>query len=374
MPQLHKHLKRWLKLKRGSQNLTQHIVKTTNVAKMEKAYKRITLDERIIIEKQLALGLNHSQIAAGLCRARSSVYRDIKRCKKGCYTAIEATRLSVGNSSDRKSGKFKMNQNKELFNYVKDKLNLFWSPQQIHMQLKKDYPDNAAMRIAVETIYFYIYVHAKPELKAALIEQLRQKRKYRGNVRRGRDKRTTIAGKISIEERPEEVKGRLIPGHWEGDLIMGKDRQSAIGTINERSSRTVILVHLKARDAESVRRAFEKEFKSIPAQMKKTMTYDNGTEMAQHKLFTKNTKIAVYFAHPYSPWERPTNENSNGLLRDYFPKGTDLSGITNKRLKEVQNQLNERPREVLNWRTPKEVFDEYVMSKIEPVASVISSP
>jgi IS30 family transposase len=332
---------------------------------MKKGYQRITINERIIIEKQLALGVSHSQIAASLCRAKSSVYRDIKRCKSGRYTAMEATRLAVGKSSDRKNGKSKMNQNKELFNYVKEKLGLFWSPQQIHMELKKDYPSDEAMRIAVETIYFYIYVHAKPELKAALIEQLRQKRKYRGNVRRGKDKRTTIADKISIEERPEEVKGREIPGHWEGDLILGKDRQSAIGTLNERTTRTVILVHLKARDAETVRKAFEKEFKDIPRQMKQSLTYDNGTEMAQHKLFTKNTKIAVYFAHPYSPWERPTNENSNGLLRDYFPKGTDLSLITKKRLKEVQNQLNERPRKVLDWRKPKEVFDEFIMKKID---------
>ncbi len=125
------------------------------------------------------------------------------------------------------------------------------------------------------------------------------------------------------------------------------------------------LVHLKARDATTVRQAFEKEFKSIPKQMKKSLTYDNGTEMAQHKLFTKNTKVTVYFANPYSPWERPTNENSNGLLRDYFPKGMDLSTVTKKRLKEVQNQLNERPRKVLGWRKPKEVFDEYIMNKID---------
>jgi IS30 family transposase len=332
---------------------------------MKKGYQRLTLDERIIIEKQLALGDNPSQIATLLCRHKTSVYRDIKRCKSGEYTAMKATLSAVYKSSDRKNGKSKMNQNKLLYDYVKEKLDLFWSPQQIHMEIKKDYPENKAMRIAVETIYFYIYVHAKPELKAALIEQLRQKRKYRGNVRRGKDKRTTIADKISIDERPEEVKGRLVPGHWEGDLIMGKDRQSAIGTLNERSSRAVILVHLKARDAESVRKAFEKEFKSIPAQMKQSLTYDNGTEMAQHKLFTKNTKIQVYFAHPYSPWERPTNENSNGLLRDYFPKGMDLSTITKKRLKEVQNQLNERPRKVLDWRKPKEVFDEFIMKKIE---------
>ncbi|HEX8277065.1 MAG TPA: IS30 family transposase, partial [Segetibacter sp.] len=143
-------------------------------------------------------------------------------------------------------------------------------------------------------------------------------------------------------------------------------------TLNERSSRAVILVHLKARDAGSVREAFEREFKTLPQQMKQSLTYDNGTEMAQHKLFTKNTKIAVYFAHPYSPWERPTNENSNGLLRDYFPKGMDLSTVTKKRLKEVQNQLNERPRKVLNWRKPKEVFEQFVLQKIDNNPSSIS--
>ena len=332
---------------------------------MEKRYLRLTLDERIIIEKQLALGLNPSQIATLLLRNRTTVSRDIKRCKEGHYTAMEATFFSVYKSSDRKNGKSKMNQNKRLYDYVAGKLNLYWSPEQIHMELMKDFPEDKAMRIATETIYFYIYVHARPELKAALIEQLRQKRKYRGNVRRGKDKRTTIADKISIDERPEEVNGRLIPGHWEGDLIMGKDRASAIGTLNERSSRAVILVHLKARDAASVRKAFEREFKTIPRQMKQSLTYDNGTEMAQHKRFTKNTKIAVYFAHPYSPWERPTNENSNGLLRDYFPKGMDLSTITKKRLKEVQNQLNERPRKVLDWRKPKDVFEAFVMQKID---------
>jgi IS30 family transposase len=201
-------------------------------------------------------------------------------------------------------------------------------------------------------------------LKKNLISQLRQKRRYRGNVRRGEDKRTTIQDPVRIDERPSEVLGREIPGHWEGDLILGKDRTSAIGTLNERTTRTVILVHLKKRDAESVRKAFEREFKSIPRQMKKTLTYDNGSEMAQHKLFTKNTKIQVFFTHPYSPWERPTNENSNGLIRDYFPKGTDFSKITRKELKRVQNELNERPRKVLDMCTPKEVFDQLVMEQI----------
>jgi IS30 family transposase len=220
------------------------------------------------------------------------------------------------------------------------------------------------MRLSHEAIYMYVYLHSRGELQKALISQLRQKRRCRGNVRRGADKRTTIQDPVRIDERPEEVKGRLIPGHWEGDLIMGKNHASAIGTLVERTTRTIIIVPLKGRDAATVRKAFEKEFKSIPKQMKKSLTYDNGTEMAQHKLFTKHTKMQVYFAHPYSPWERPTNENSNCLIRDYFPKGTDFSTVSKARLKEVQNQLNERPRHVLDYRTPKEVFEEMILKQI----------
>lgn len=329
---------------------------------METGYKRIDLPQRIIIEKLLALGKTQQQIGLAIGYSKSAICRDIKLCKKNFYSAIEATRLSVGNTSNRRSGKSKIIIQKALGKVVLKKLGLRWSPEQIHLHLKKKYPLNLDMQISIESIYFYIYIHAKPELKKLLISQLRQKRAYRGNVRRGADKRTTIKDPVRIDERPEEVKGRLIPGHWEGDLIMGKDHASAIGTLNERSSRTVIIVHLKAKDATSVRKAFEKEFKSIPAQMKKSLTYDNGSEMAQHKLFTKNTKVDVYFAHPYSPWERPTNENSNGLIRDYFPKGTDFSEISEKRLKEVQNQLNERPRKVLDMCTPKEVFEQYILS------------
>lgn len=329
---------------------------------METGYNRIDLPQRIIIEKLLALGKTQEQIGLAIDFSKSAVCRDIQLCEKNNYSAIEATRISVGNISNRRSGKSKIVSQKALGKIVLKKLDLRWSPEQIHLHLKNKFPTNKLMQISMESIYFYIYIHAKPELKKELINQLRQKRAYRGNVRRGADKRTTIKDPIRIDERPAEVKGREIPGHWEGDLVMGKDHASAIGTLNERSSRTVILVHLKAKDATSVRVAFEKEFRSIPRQMKKSLTYDNGSEMAQHKLFTKNTKIAVYFAHPYSPWERPTNENSNGLIRDYFPKGTDFNDITKKQLKAVQNQLNERPRKVLNMCTPKEVFEQYVLS------------
>jgi IS30 family transposase len=331
---------------------------------MKMSYKRITYEQRLIIEKLVQLGYRNSRIAEEIGCHKSTISRDLRRISDGTYNAMEATHQAVSNASNRRFAKCKIIQHKPLGDFILNRLKRRWSPEQIHLYLKKHYSKNALMQISMESIYFYIYVHAKSELKKNLISQLRQKRRYRGNVRRGEDKRTTIQDPVRIDERPSEVLGREIPGHWEGDLILGKDRTSAIGTLNERTTRTVILVHLKKRDAESVRKAFEREFKSIPRQMKKTLTYDNGSEMAQHKLFTKNTKIQVFFTHPYSPWERPTNENSNGLIRDYFPKGTDFSKITRKELKRVQNELNERPRKVLDMCTPKEVFDQLVMEQI----------
>lgn len=331
---------------------------------MAKNYGRLTFNERIEIEKLLSHNSSYTDIASLLGRNKSTVSREVNKQGKELYKALEGERLAVGSVSNRRSGKNKIKQHPDLEKFVLEKLHLRWSPWQIHVTLQRTFPEKKAMQISHEAIYLYIYLHSKKELKSMLISELRQKRKYRGNVRRGSDKRTTIQDPVRIDERPEEVKGRLIPGHWEGDLIMGKDRASAIGTLVERTTRTIIIVPLKARDATTVRKAFEKEFKSLPRQMKKTLTYDNGTEMAQHKLFTKNTKIQVYFTHPYSPWERPTNENSNGLIRDYFPQGTDFSLIPKARLKEVQNQLNERPRHVLDYRTPKDVFEEMILKNI----------
>jgi len=331
---------------------------------MKSNYKRLTYEQRIIISKLLQLGFTQTSIANEINCHKSSVSREIKRVSKGKYTALTAHHDCVSNALKRRYGKCKILFYHPLGDLVIEKLWLRWSPEQIHLYLKKNFPNNPKMQISMESIYFYIYIHAKPELRKLRIEQLRQKRKTRGNTRRGADKRTTITDAVSIDERPEEVKGRLVPGHWEGDLIIGKDHNSAIATLNERSSRTVILIKLKKRDAKSVRLAMEKEFKHIPDQMKKTLTYDRGSEMAEHKTFTKNTKIKVYFAHPYSPWERPTNENSNGLIRDYFPKGTDFNLISEAELKRVQNELNERPRKVLDMCTPKEVFEKYIMEAI----------
>jgi IS30 family transposase len=161
---------------------------------------------------------------------------------------------------------------------------------------------------------------------------------------------------ISIEERPKEVADRTVPGHWEGDLLVGRNRHSALGSLVERTTRTVILVPLKSRKATEVRKAFAREALKLPRQMRLTMTYDQGSEMQQHRLFTKNTRMKVYFAHPASPWERGTNENTNGLIRDFFPKGTDLSQISYHKIKHVQHLLNGRPRKVLNFETPYDAF------------------
>ena len=334
---------------------------------MKEKVARLSFPERIKIEILLKQKVKRSQIAVQLDRHKSTVNNEIARLPKGNYDALLANCDAVGKGSNRRSGKSKINQSPKLKELVLEKLGLQWSPEQISNFTRTRHATENEMQISHESIYLHVYINPNPELKKSLIERLRQRRKFRGNVRRGADKRTTIKDPVRIDERPQEVMGRQIPGHWEGDLIMGKERNSAIGTLVERTTRAIIIVHLKGRTATDVRKAFEKEFKNIPKEMKLTMTYDNGTEMAQHKLFTKNTKIAVYFAHPYSPWERPTNENSNGLIRGYFPKGTDFSTITKKELKRVQNELNERPRKTLNWRTPKEVFEEFILQKMDEV-------
>ena len=331
---------------------------------MRTNYKRLSLGERIKIEKYLAKNKTISAIALLIGRHKSTISKEVSRLGKKQYSALDAQLSSDRICVCKNYGRSKILSHKPLLDYLHFHLRKKWSPEQISLSLKKQFPNDNRMQVSHETIYFYVYLHSKKTLKAELIQSLRQKRKTRGprHTRGVRD--VKIRDRVSIDERPSEVAGREIPGHWEGDLIIGKEHKSAIGTLVERSTRAVILVHLKNKEAETVRRAFEQEFKKLPKLMKKSLTYDNGTEMAQHKLFTKNTKVQVYFTHPYSPWERPTNENTNGLLRDYFPKGTDLSVHSKAYLKRVQKELNERPRKVLDVRSPAEVFNEMILAKI----------
>lgn len=330
---------------------------------MKIAYRRINQIDRFEIEKLIALGRNSLQIASALSVHPSTISRERNRLKKQPYNAIEALVDSVHKSLDKRLNKTKIEGNPKLKNFVYSHLKLHWSPQQISDALKQFYPFDPTMQISHESIYYHIYIQPKKEVEKLLISQLRQKRNYRGNMRRGVDKRTTIKDPIRIDERPENVLTREVPGHWEGDLVLGKNRESAIGTLVERTSRFLIMVPLKKRDATSVRKAFEKAFSKIPKHLKLSLTYDNGTEMAQHKLFTKNSKVKVYFAHPYSPWERPTNENTNGLIRDYFPKGTDFNLIPKKAIIEVQDQINQRPRKTLEYESPLNTISRLYMKQ-----------
>ena len=239
----------------------------------------------------------------------------------------------------------KLTQNSKLRVFVFSHLQKNWSPEQIAKRLRVMYPDNMDMRISHEAIYSYLYVLGRGALKDELMSHLRRRRKHRRPRVKNQGKTASIQKYLSIEERPKEVADRTIPGHWEGDLIIGKRNASAIGTLVERTTRMVFLVKLINQDAHTVRKAFAQEFCHLPKGLKKTLTYDQGSEMAQHKIFTKETKITVYFAHPHSPWERGTNENTNSLIRQYFPKGTDFSKISKRYRAYAVCPLPEPPKE-----------------------------
>lgn len=329
-----------------------------------KNYHRLTLADREEISRGLVNQETLTSIAQRIGKDKSAVSYEVNQngMSQETYRAHKAHWFSQRRKKQQ-GRKSKIVGNAELRALIYDKLKLRWSPQQIVQFLEKEYPERKDMRVSHETIYTYLYVLTKGNLRKELLSYLRQQRKYR-RKRRNRAKESDNRGKIpemvSIEERPKEVEKRTVPGHWEGDIILGKWKQSALGTLVERTTRTAILIPLPAKDAITVRRAFARETKKLPQQMKISMTYDQGREMFEHRLFTKQTKMKVYFAHPGSPWERGTNENTNGLIRQFFPKGTDFNKVSRKKIKYVQHLLNGRPRQTLNWQTPYEAFNKFV--------------
>jgi IS30 family transposase len=321
-------------------------------------YQRLSIIEREEISRHIASGSSLRKIAGSLHRAPSSMSREIRRSvvHRKFYRAIFAHGQSNRIRHKLRKNR-KLDNNIPLREIVLSYLTKNWSPEQIASRLNILYPEDMNMHISHETIYSYLYVLPRGELKREITACLRRHHKCR-RVRKGRHKCGPIQDYLSIEERPAEVADRIIPGHWEGDLVVGKLCTSAIGTLVERTTRMTFLVKLENKYARHVRKAFAEEFKQLPDGLKKTLTYDQGIEMAEHKLFTQETNISVYFAHPHSPWERGTNENTNALLRQYFPKGTDFSKISKNKLKEVQDELNDRPRKVLGFYTPHEKFAE----------------
>jgi IS30 family transposase len=325
---------------------------------MKNHYHRLTLAEREEISKGLWAGENFSRIAARIEKDPSCVSREVwsnvKR-KRRSYHATEA-QIRAKEYSQKRGRKKKLNQVKKLLDYVQEKLRQDWSPEEIAKRLKLDYADDMTMRISHEAIYQYLYCLPRGELKKELMKGLRQNRQRRLSRTAIHYRRQRIPDLVSISERPEETKDRTVPGHWEGDLIIGKNIQSAIGTLVERTTRLTLLVPLKEKNALAVRNAFVKAFKKIPRKFKKSLTYDRGSEMSEHRLFSQETKIKVYFADPHAPWQRGTNENTNGLIRQYFPKGTDFHTVSLATIREVERRLNSRPRKVLGFYTPSECF------------------
>ena len=320
-------------------------------------YNRLLFIEREEISRQIAAGSSIRQIASLIRRSPSTISREIKRSEvvKTIYYRAVWSQHRYRRVLCQIHRSRKLDKNPQLREMVYYYLSRKWSPQQIAKRLKVLYPNDVSMHISHESIYSYLYVWPRSTLKKEILSCLRRQHPNR-RKQKSRQRSFPIRDYLSIEERPAEVAERIIPGHWEGDLLMGSLNRSAIGTLVERVTRYTLLVKLANKDAPTVRKAFAEEFRQLPTGLKRTLTYDQGQEMAQHKLFTNETNIAVYFAHPHSPWERGTNENTNALVRQFFPKGTDFNKVTKEQLKEVQELLNDRPRQVHDFYTPNEVF------------------
>lgn len=322
----------------------------------------LTLAEREEISRAMVAGQSVRSIAASLRRAPSTVSREIKRNGgKDGYRANVADQCAWDRA--RRPKPCKLVENRRLANIVASKLQLQWSPEQIAGWLKQLFPDYEDYQVSHETIYRSLYIQARGALKKELLAHLRRSRAMRRS--RHHTQKTDNHGKIvdavSISERPATVEDRAIPGHWEGDLLFGS-HNSQIATLVERQTRYVMLVKVGGKDTETVINALIENARKLPQELYKSLTWDRGKELAAHKRFTLATDIKVYFCDPQAPWQRGSNENTNGLLRQYFPKGLDLSNYTQLELDAVARQLNERPRKTLNYETPARRFEQSVAS------------
>jgi IS30 family transposase len=314
--------------------------------------RTLTLAEREDISRGIASGGSIRGIAKGLQRAVSTVSREVARHGgRPLYRAHEADQQAWASALRPKLCLLALHR--KLREMVASKLVLDWSPEQISGWLKSEYPKDESMRVSHETIYRSLFIQARGVLKKELIQHLRTKRRIRRS-RQSRDRGYhcgQIVDAISIRERPAEVEERAIPGHWEGDLLGGTNN-SHIATLVERHSRFVALIKVPSKDSAAVVAALTRHVRKLPAHLRRSLTWDRGLEMAQHKSFTVATNVQVYFCDPQSPWQRGSNENTNRLLRQYFPKRTDLSGYSQSDLDKVALRLNQRPRKTLGFETP----------------------
>jgi IS30 family transposase len=349
---------------RNHSSIQRILAETGGIRPVQRSRSRLalTLAEREEISRAVVAGHSMRWIATSLGRAPSSISREIERNGgQGCYRASQAEQAAWDRA--RRPKTCKLAENRTLAHIVANKLQVQWSPEQIAGWLQRTYPGDANYQVSHETIYRSLFIQARGALKKELLEHLRRTRVMRRS--RHHTQKTGNHGRItdtvSISERPATVEDRAVPGHWEGDLLFGS-KNSQIATLVERHTRYVMLVKVASKDTETVINALIKNARQLPQELYQSLTWDRGKEMADHKRFTLATDIKVYFCDPQNPWQRGTNENTNGLLRQYFPKGTNISAYSQAKLNAVARKLNERPRKTLNYETPAERYRQSVAS------------
>lgn len=328
---------------------------------MPRIYCHLTTQERAVVMTMRDDQCSVRTIAKRLGRSPSSISREIRRnAGLGVYDANLAHLQSAARRvMPRRTPK--MESGSVLFQVVRHYLNRLWSPQQISNILKAMWPTETDKTVSHETIYNAIYLHPRGELKRELIACLRHHNQVRKPRSRGTDRRGQIKDMQSIHIRSPEIEDRVIPGHWEGDLIKGEGNRSSVGTLVERTTRFVVLARMDNAGTKSVVDSFSAVLNREPEALRKSMTYDQGREMHGHKILTERTGVQIYFADPHSPWQRGSNENTNGLLRQYMPKGSDLSIYSQEELDAIALSLNTRPRQTLGWKTPLAVYTEHMI-------------
>jgi transposase, IS30 family len=334
-------------------------------------YTQLTEADRWSIQSRLSGGHSQRSVALALGVSPSTISREVRRARpvdSSFYQAVLGQRVRV---AGRKRAGRKRRKLDELWRspcarHVMAHLRAGWSPEQIAGRLKA--MDSDLPRVSHETIYCAIYAQPRGALRTTLVELLRKSHAGRLPRARGTARFTGLQGMTSIDLRPPEVAARIVPGHWEGDLIKGAKNASAVGTLVERTSRFVMLVKLDGADAASTLDGFSRRLRSVPTGLRKTLTYDQGTEMALHNTLSKRLRLDIFFCDPHSPWQRGSNENANGLIRQYLPKGADLSQFSQHQLSSIEYALNTRPRKILGFRTPLEVFSDLKLNNIAGVA------
>lgn len=330
-----------------------------------KTYRQLQPEDRVTLASLRQQGRGIRAIAEVLGRSPSTISRELRRNACDALYASSTARVRCQQRRLSARPERKLESQGVMFSVVRQCLGWRWSPEQIALTLASIYPKGHPYRVSHETIYNCIYAQPVGELKRELVACLRQARNKRTPRSKGDDRRGQIPDMLSIHVRPPEVEDRQFPGHWEGDLIKGAGNASAVGTLVERTSRLLMLVklpHPKPASAASVLQAFTDKLNAIAQPMRKTLTYDQGREMARHKELTANTGIAVYFCDPHSPWQRGSNENINGLVRQYLPKGSDLSGYSQEQLDAIADEINNRPRKGLGVRTPLALYRQLLIT------------